>query len=191
MSAMSDRTSGSRPDDDLRRRYMTLAEARALECNQCGDCCDSRRTDGYWTWGSLPEDGYAAQCVEEGRATGERAEEGREGVPLIIPIALVDGAWQDRGHRPEDLFEFSGTRFRCTAFTPTPPSEAHPGGGGSCARHDRWRPAACDEFPVGAPDLEDDVARLGEVPLETGAFPRCTWYRVTVVSDGDPRIVRT
>ena len=48
---------------DTHRKYMTLSEARSIECNGCGDCCDSRRTDGYWTWGSLPTDQYASITV--------------------------------------------------------------------------------------------------------------------------------
>jgi hypothetical protein len=153
-------------------RYLTLAAARSLECNGCGDCCDSRRTDGYWTWGNLPADGYASQC---------------EGTPLIIPLERIEGGWRDRTHRPSDIGELSGTRFRCSAFTPTPASEEHPAGGGACSRHDRWRPSPCVEFPVGDPNLAADVERLGAVPLETQAFPRCTWYGVTVVRDDDPR----
>ncbi|MDO9444355.1 MAG: hypothetical protein Q7K37_03495, partial [Dehalococcoidia bacterium] len=51
-------------------RYVTLEAARALECNGCGDCCDSRRTDGFWAWGTLPPDQYREQCGE----------------PLIIPL---------------------------------------------------------------------------------------------------------
>lgn len=153
-------------------RYLRLAEARALECNGCGDCCDSRRTDGYWTWAALPADGYASRC---------------EGVPLIIPLARVDGGWADRAHQPSDLEEYSGTRFRCTAFVETPPSAEHPEGGGACARHDQWRPPQCGEFPVGGRQVEEDLERFGEVALETGAFPRCTWFRMTVVRDDDPR----
>ncbi|MGE3961951.1 MAG: hypothetical protein AB7F65_09750 [Dehalococcoidia bacterium] len=162
-------------DDQRPTRYLRLAEARALECNGCGDCCDSRRTDGYWTWGHLPEDGFASRA---------------DGVPLIIPLVFLEGEWRDRPHALSDLGELSGTRFRCAAFVATPPSEQHPEGGGSCARHDRWRPDPCHQFPVGAPDLEVEVARLGEVPLETSAFPRCTWYRVTIVRDDDPRAAR-
>lgn len=153
-------------------RYLSLADARALACNGCGDCCDSRRTDGYWTWASLPADGYASHC---------------DGEPLIIPLTSRSGTWIDREHTPTDLDDFSGTRFRCTAFTPTPPTPDLPDGGGTCARHDRWRPAACGEFPVGGANLETELMAAGEVPLETGAFPRCTWFRVTIVRDTDPR----
>ena len=153
-------------------RYLTLAAARALECNGCGDCCDSRRTGGYWTWASLPEDGYADRC---------------DGQPLIIPLELVDGSWVDRTHQSSDLGELSGTRFRCSAFVDTLPTELLPDGGGSCTRHDGWRPLACGEFPVGSPDLQAELAQYGEVVLSTEAFPRCTWFRTTVVREGDPR----
>lgn len=152
---------------------MRLSDARALVCNGCGDCCDSRRTDGYWTWGSLPADGYASQ-------TG--------GVPLIIPLVKVNGAWEDREVGPDDLSDLGGTRFHCSAFAETPPTVELPGGGGTCTRHDGWRPPACDEFPVRGRQIEEELAASGEVPLETGAFPRCTWYRITVVRDDDPRL---
>ena len=169
---------GDQRSSDLARgvRYLRLADARALECNGCGDCCDSRRSDGFWRWGHLPEDGFASQA---------------DGAPLIIPIEFVDGEWRDRAHAPSDLYELSGTRFRCAAFVATPASDLHPGGGGACSRHDQWRPAPCHEFPVGSPTLEDDVAALGELALETSAFPSCTWYRVVVVRDDDPRAEAT
>ena len=152
---------------------MRLSDARALVCNGCGDCCDSRRTDGYWTWGSLPADGYASE-------TG--------GTPLIIPLVKVDGVWQDREVGPDDLAELGGTRFHCSAFVDTPPTVELPDGGGTCARHDGWRPPQCDEFPVRGQRIEEELAASGAVPLETGAFPRCTWYRITIVRDDDPRL---
>ena len=154
-------------------RYVTLEAARALECNGCGDCCDSRRTDGYWTWPSLPSDGYASEC---------------DSLPLIIPLERTADGWRDRSYQASDIGDASGTRFRCAAFMETPPTQELPEGGGMCGRHDRWRPQPCHDFPVGATSLDEELDRTGEVPLETGAFPRCTWYRLTVVRPGDPRI---
>lgn len=147
-------------------RYLTLSAARALECNGCGDCCDSRRTDGFWTWGALPADGYASSTG------GER---------LIIPLERVEGGWRDRQWRPEDEGALTPARFRCTAFEPTLE------GGGRCARHDRWRPARCGEFPVWGEALEVELRERNEVVLQSVDFPRCTWYRVVVVRDGDAR----
>lgn len=151
-------------------RFVTLAQARALECNGCGDCCDTRRTDGYWAWSALPEDGFASM-------TG--------GEPLIIPIERIEvaggGGWRDRAWQPDDASEFLPTRFRCSAF------REQEDGRGLCGRHTLDRPAVCGEFPVHVVGLGRDVAELGEVPLLTGALPRCTWYRMTVVRDDDPR----
>ena len=78
---------------DTHRKYMTLSEARSIECNGCGDCCDSRRTDGYWTWGSLPTDQYASI---------------NNGEPLIIPIIRSgknNDQWIDRDLVGQDQLE--------------------------------------------------------------------------------------
>jgi Fe-S-cluster containining protein len=152
--------------DDSSPVYVTLAHARAIECNGCGDCCDSRRTDGYWTWGALPRDQFAAL---------------NDGAPLIIPLERIDGGWRDRAPTPEDESELFPTPFRCTAFRP------QPDGRGLCAHHDRERPDRCGEYPVHVPYLEGELAEFGEVPLGTSTFPRCSWYRMVVVRDGDPR----
>lgn len=152
---------------DRVRQYMTLEAARALECNGCGDCCDSRRTDGYWTWGDLPADLYASICGE----------------PLIIPLERTDdGSWRDRAHLAEDAVGLSGTRFRCTAFQP------QPDGGGRCGRHNLARPSKCGEYPVGGAAIEAELAEVGEVPVPADAFPRCTWHDVVLVRAGDPRL---
>jgi len=150
-------------------RYVTLEQARALECNGCGDCCDTRRTDGYWAWSAVPEDGFASM-------TGDG--------PLIIPIERIEGGdgWRDRAWHPDDASEYYPTRFRCSAF------QEQEDGRGLCGRHTLERPGVCGEFPVHVVGLDLDVAELGEIPLLTGALPRCTWYRMIVVRDGDDRI---
>lgn len=150
-----------------RRRYLTLAAARALACNGCGDCCDSTRSGGFWTWGALPQHQY------RDRGGGE---------PLIIPLEPHARGWRDRAWRPQDASAAAPTPFRCTAFRP------QPDGRGLCAIHDRERPALCGEFPVHTRDLEADLAARGIVRLETSAFPRCTWHRVAVIAADDPAI---
>jgi hypothetical protein len=148
-------------------RYVTLAQARALECNGCGDCCDSRRTDGFWAWGALPEDRFASIAGE----------------PLIIPIERVeDGGWRDRAWEPDDALPLRPTRFRCSAFVP------HEDGTGGCGRHREPRPSLCGEFPVEGPEIEAGLAEAGEYELTSNSLPRCTWYRMTVVLEGDPRL---
>ena len=105
--------------------------------------------------------------------------------PLIIPIERIEGGdgWRDRAWQPDDASEFLPTRFRCSAF------REQEDGRGLCGRHTLERPAVCGEFPVHVVGLDRDVAELGEVPLLTGALPRCTWYRMTVVRDDDPRVL--
>jgi Fe-S-cluster containining protein len=147
-------------------RYLSLKAARAIDCNGCGDCCDSRRTDGFWTWAALPADGY---------------RDINGGDPLIIPLERVDGGWRDRVPVPEDDLEFSPTRFRCAAFVPREDGTA------SCRNHDSRRPTACEQFPVWGPDVERDLMERGEAVLQTGSLPRCAWFGVVVVKDDDPR----
>lgn len=151
-------------------RYLTLEAARAIECNGCGDCCDSRRTDGFWTWGALPPGQYR-------ELTG--------GAALIVPLADVDGSWRDREWMDADGAPLLPTRFRCAAFEP------QTDGGGRCGQHDAPRPAKCGEFPVWGSDFEEELRAEGEIWLQTGAFHRCSWYRVCVVADDDPRLTRS
>lgn len=152
---------------DPRRRYLTLAEARALDCNGCGDCCDSSRTDGFWTWGALPADQYRALLG---------------GAPLIIPLARAGDGWGDRAWRPGDDSDATPTPFRCGAFRP------QPDGRGLCGIHDQERPTKCGEFPVHMVGQDADVEARGAMHLETSAFPRCTWYRMDAVAAGHPAL---
>jgi Fe-S-cluster containining protein len=145
---------------------MTLEEARALECNGCGDCCDSRRSDGHWAWGGVPEDLYSSIAGEA----------------LIIPLEQVGDSWRDRSRQPEDGMELLPTFFRCTAFRP------QEDGSGLCGRHNEARPDVCGEFPVWRPGLDREVEEQGEVSLGTEFLPRCTWHNVRVVREGDSRL---
>lgn len=148
-------------------QYMTLEAARALECNGCGDCCDSRRSpDGSWGWAGLPDDLYA----------------GLVGEALIIPLEQVGESWRERAHRPEDSLELIPTQFHCTAFRP------QDDGRGLCGRHTEARPAVCGEFPVWGTAIEHDLEVYGDTNLGTEFLSRCTWYRVRVVREDDPRL---
>lgn len=152
---------------DAPRRYLTLEAARALDCNGCGDCCDSSRTDGFWTWGSLPRDQYRPLM---------------DGSSLVIPITRTDEGWRDRDWRPGDDSDATATPFRCSAFRP------QPDGRGLCGIHDRERPSKCGEFPVHMVGQDEDVEARGVMHLETSAFPRCTWYRMDAVAAGEPAV---
>ncbi|MGE0133882.1 MAG: hypothetical protein AB7L91_00075 [Dehalococcoidia bacterium] len=154
------------PETAASRRHVTLDAARAMECNGCGDCCDSRRTDGHWAWASVPDDLYA----------------GLTGEPLIIPLERVEDAWRERPHEDHDVLELIPTLFRCSALEPQEDGRA------LCGRHTEPRPPVCAEFPVWGTDVERDLTDTGEAHLATGFLPRCTWFNLVVVRDGDPRI---
>ena len=167
MTTTEDRLAGRA---DPRRRYLTIEAARALDCNGCGDCCDSSRTDGFWTWGALPRDQYRPFM---------------DGQPLIIPVIRASddpAGWQDRDWRPGDDSDATPTPFRCSAFRP------QPDGRGLCGIHDRERPSKCGEFPVHMVGQDEDIEARGVMHLETSAFPRCTWFRMDAVSEGDPAL---
>jgi len=150
-------------------RYLTLSEVLAIECNGCGDCCGSERSDGFWTWGPLPESQYRAL---------------NQGAALIIPIERIDGSWRDRAWVESDTHRFTPTRFRCTALTPVAD------GGGTCALHASERPAQCGEFPLGGSEIQRALGVDEEAWLQTDAFPRCSWFRICVVRDDDARRTR-
>lgn len=168
-AASSDATPRSPlPGERTVSRYVSLAEARPIECNGCGDCCDSRRTGGYWTWGDLPADQYAAMYG---------------GPPLIIPIEPIEGGeWRDRARTELDGATLSGTRFRCAAF-----DSALDDASGSCRLHDGERLARCGEFPVWGDAIERELRDHSKVPLQIGAFPRCSLHDIIVVRDDDLR----
>lgn len=171
-------------------REVTLAEARAMECNRCGDCCSGMR-DGVKkdkdtglplvVWGSkYPEDLYEARY-------GER---------MLRPIVLVDGgpvvAKAGQGFET-DADGKPYTAFSC-AFLEEHHDGTDPEAGpetscGLMCRHPRpdpqrieqIRPRACGEFPVFGLDI--DAALIGGqsyIPA-TGNLPRCTWYGLRVV----------
>lgn len=150
-------------------RYMTLAEAQAIECNRCGDCCDSRRV-GFtfsgqiaWTWG--------------------KRVDGMDGliIPLreALPLMLED----DHSLRPAAPVG----AFRCAAFVAT--GDGVTSLGGDCARHgDPALPSICSGYPVFgayAGTIARTVQRDGEfaIPVPGAAGSRCSWADVVIVAD--------
>lgn len=104
---------------------LTIAEARALECNGCGDCCDSRRSPSpvHWVWDSRsPRDELARM--------------------FIIALADVRGRWVELPRNP------GAEPFACRMLRPAPDGTA------SCAVYDVGRPSVCADFPVFFPWLD-------------------------------------
>lgn len=136
--------------------YMTLEDAQAIDCNRCGDCCDSRRARTLsatrWWWGK--------------REIGDdRIVELRE----ALPGALEDALPVIRAPRIGE--------FRCPEFVAVSVEE------GTCVAHDRERPQACGDFPVFgeyAESIREAVARDGV--YRVSAPTRCSWYAVRIVA---------
>jgi hypothetical protein len=159
-------------------RDVTLTEARALECNRCGDCCnglsDSVKRDeatGFplFTWGSeFPEDLYA----------------GRYGRPLLTPLVMGDGGIVPGERFDEDADGKPYTAFQCAFLETTDQDETTCGLYGK--DHDpadlaTLRQRNCGEFPVFGLDVAGTIVDGNAFVPPTGALPRCTWHGIRVV----------
>lgn len=146
-------------------RYMTLAEAQAIECNGCGDCCDSRRVgfmpDGLrfrFEWGTSEDDGAG----------------------LVFPLRVMHPFGSEEAPHPGHGVRIAG--YGCRALVPQPDGRA------LCSAHDAERPALCGDFPVFgrfSDWIAEHVARDGEhaVLSPDSVLTRCAWHGVVVVAD--------
>lgn len=140
---------------------MTAAEAEALECNRCGDCCESRSVEREWPdlgqswrWGTIPDDRYASI---------------NDGQPLIIPLLeATPGYYEDA---PASVRFRGSMPYRCTQFS------RDDDGLGVCGLHDAERPEPCGSFPFKYMDDPEAFAQ------RVAFFPRCTWYDIEIVDD--------
>ncbi len=159
---------------------MTLAQARAIECNRCGDCCNGLNPDvkkdeatglPLFTWGSkFPEDLYEA----------------RYGLPLLVPIVLGDGGPEFGSAFELDADEKPYTCFACS-FHRQDSSDVS-----TCELIERFgegepsdistiRPRACGEFPVFGLDIDATIIDGHPYIVPTGALPRCSWHAIRIV----------
>ncbi len=148
---------------------MTRAEAEALECNRCGDCCGSRGAVTQWPsgrvrwhWGAIEPDQFAGL---------------NGGVPLIIPLVEATPDYYEDDPAPLAYSirgdEWDGwlmsSAFRCAQFS------RDDDGLGVCGLYDEPRPPACGGFPY---DHMGDPKRFAE---DIAKFPRCTWYGIEII----------
>ncbi len=150
-----------------------LREARDMECNRCGDCCDSsgenvkldkKHSVPLFVWGgNLPEDRYKSRFGKE----------------MVIPLVRGDG-----GLVEAEEFEIQSNgephrAFRCTFL------ERDEEGLSSCGIYDQpspeRRPLNCGSFPVFGQEVDDAIIDHGYFIPPTGALPRCTWYGMRIV----------
>lgn len=164
-------------------RDVPLREARAWECNRCGQCCSSLmdgvkhdRETGLplLTWGTrFPGDLYEA----------------RYGVPLLRPV--VRG---EEGACIGTAFEVDEDGKPYTAFACSMLAQHHDGTGEgpktSCmlmkAGEDPQdlstiRPRNCGEFPIFGLDVDATIIDGHPYVPPTGATPECTWNGIRIV----------
>lgn len=143
---------------------MTLTEAQALECNRCGDCCDSRRafrSSDSLRWGFGPH------------------RPDHELIPLIALRMVHEGVFEQA--LPAGALT-SGGPFTCAALQPQPDGTAN------CGMHNAERAEACGSFPVFGVHGEDLERRLAASPeqavwTQAHQLRRCTWADVWIVPE--------
>lgn len=157
---------------------VSLREARSMECNRCGACCDGLSDNvlkdeatglPLFTWGSnAPEDLYAERY-------GER---------LLNPIVMGDG-----GPVVGDDFDVDADGKKYTSFKCSQLSAADENGCFSCGLYfnadpldiSTVRPRNCGEFPIFGLDVDAAIIDgHGWIPA-TGSLPKCTWHGIRVV----------
>lgn len=172
-------------------REVTLKEARAMECNRCGDCCNGL-SDGVkkdeetglplFVWGDdFPKDLYKA----------------RYGQPLLQPIGFLDKKAKELPYQGEiglvenfevDVEGKSHTCFTCSMLQDYPQGLDGPETGCALYGQDKdpndlskIRPLNCGTFPVFDTAIDDTLVDGHTYIPHTGALPRCTWYGLCIV----------
>ena len=146
-------------------RFMTLADAQSLTCNQCGQCCVSEEADLE----GLPLRQYAFGAIPE-----HQWRSLNQGSPLIIPLTA---SGRPRQWRPSDADAAVHAAFRCAAL------EHHADGLTRCRLWASGRPAQCDAFPLDAEQHRSDLQGGGYVLLGTTYQRLCTWVEVVLCPD--------
>lgn len=143
-------------------RFMTLAEAQGLECNQCGQCCGSEEADleGFplrqYAFGAIPQHQWRSL---------------NQGSPLIIPLTP---SGQPRRWRPSDAESAVHAAFRCAAL------DHQADGSTRCLLWESRRPAQCDAFPLDTEQHQSDLEGGAYVLLGTTYQRLCTWVDVVL-----------
>lgn len=161
---------------------VTLDEARAMECNRCGDCCDG--TSDYVnqdpSGAEVPLFVWTRDADDEANAfplPEDRYEE-RFGRPLIIPLVRGDGRLVEADDFERDQHGDPVRVFKCAEL------RRHEDGTTSCGIYDdrpSVRPYYCGAFPVFGMEADQAIIHGGEYIPHTAALPRCTWYRLRIV----------
>lgn len=161
---------------------VTIGQARAMECNRCGACCNGladnvRRDEAtglpLFTWGSrYPADRYAS----------------RYGDALLLPVVRGDGGpvigedfERDSEGRPYTAFVCSRLQVLHDGDGEGPRTACNLYNGANPADLATLRPRNCGEFPVFGLDVDAAIIDGHPFVAPTGALPECTWHGIRVV----------
>lgn len=173
-------------------RNVTLRTARVLmECNRCGDCCDTRRPDvnkdeatglPMFTWESADAAAGPGSQTADPHRYDDRLDPPQR---LILPVVEVEGQLVVGDEFDRDAEGRPWTSYACAAFVEFPEGPDGPEGGcsiygGEDGRHGR-RPLNCGSFPVFGLEVVDTIVQHGAYVPPTGHLPRCTWHGIRVV----------
>lgn len=174
-------------------RNVTLAEARAIECNRCGDCCNGLR-DGVkkdeasgmplFEWGSkFPQDRYRERYGKELLLPIVRGDGGPD-IGDDFEMAVVNGKL-----RPFTAFKCSflieheaGAEYETTCELKANYPDPDP------KRLEQIRPRNCGEFPVFGLDVDATIIDGNSFVPPTGALPRCSWHGIRVTGPWKPTV---
>ena len=147
-------------------RYVTLAEARSWDCNLCGGCCTSTRSDAkplhMYTFGRLPKHQWKKY---------------NGGVPLIIPLTKTGAP---RVWREEDA-KGDGPGFVCSAL------HLEDDGTALCGLFGSPRHSACGEYPIFSSVTDDEVLKEDWHTIPHTTYQRsCTWVDIVICPEWSP-----
>ncbi len=158
---------------------VTLKEARAMECNRCGDCCNGMRE------GVKKDESTGLPLFVWGKQFPVDLYEKRYGQRMLVPIVLGDGGPEFGAAFELDADGKPYTAFGCSFL------EKNPAGSScetTCALYNgnprdpaTVRPRACGEFPVYGQSVDHTIIDGHPFVPPVGALPRCTWYGIRIV----------
>jgi len=169
-------------------RDVTLREARAMECNRCGDCCNSLNENvkrdevtglPMVVWGSkFPEDLYESRYGKRMLQPVGFLDDSSE-MPYQGRIGIVDKFEEDENGKPytcfscafhrQDTPEFSTCTLMETYSNPDP------------KKIEQLRPLNCGDFPIFGTSINDTLVAGHPFVPATGSLPRCTWHGLRIV----------
>lgn len=169
-------------------RDVSLREARAMECNRCGDCCNGLSPHvkkdevtglPLFTWGTkFPEDLYEKRYGKKLLQPIGFLDDSSE-MPYQGEIGIVDKFEEDANDKPYTCFTCSYHRQDTPESSTCVLRELY--GDGNPNDISEIRPLNCGEFPVFGTAVDDALVGGHTFVPATGALPRCTWHGLRIV----------